>query len=554
VQWRHLFGTRTFSEVKYSGWWGYYYLDPRLNEPGFYDGSTGAWSGGGPWFYYADRGRQQVNASISHYAEAFGKHDLKFGVEIERSKVRSQFGYAGGLYYYDYTDYYPKGEYLAYDYTYDSDGRNQRESLFAQDAWKPTDRLTINAGVRVDFVRGRSPVLDKKVYSNTNWAPRIGFALDATGDGKTVLKGHYGQYYEAVLFDMYQRAMPGFTDFVGYSYDPEGEKCGPAGRCFTESNRFLYPLYGVDPDIRHPRVDEWTVGLERELTKDVRLSLTGIWREDKNVQASVYPDARWEPTTVENGLTGQPLRVYNWTNVEAAQTTPLLTNVDGFVYRDPDGNPLGTARAERTYKALMLVLDKRFTNRWQGRISYVLSKAEGSVNNDVSNTYGQTSAWETPTNALVNSFGRPINDRTHEIKIYGTWQVPKIEVGLNAYYRYLSGRTWTPYQRYGSDEIEWPGFASQGREPLLEAFGNRRLDNESYLDLRIEKIFKLGAGTDRLAIYADVQNIFNAGTILAVNERYPEVSISGYDQAVAMGDPTEISAPRRMLLGARWSF
>jgi hypothetical protein len=39
-----------------------------------------------------------------------------------------------------------------------------------------------------------------------------------------------------------------------------------------------------------------------------------------------------------------------------------------------------------------------------------------------------------------------------------------------------------------------------------------------------------------------------------VNERYPEVSISGYDQAVAMGDPTEISAPRRMLLGARWSF
>ena len=87
----------------------------------------------------------------------------------------------------------------------------------------------------MDFVRGRSPVLDKTVYSNTNWAPRIGFAFDVTGDGKTVLKGHYGQYYEAMLFDQYQRAMPGFTDFVGYDYDPGGDKCGPLGNCFSES-------------------------------------------------------------------------------------------------------------------------------------------------------------------------------------------------------------------------------------------------------------------------------------------------------------------------------
>jgi len=287
VQWRHLFGTRTFAEVKYSGWWGYYYLDPKILTPISYDGTSGEYTGGGWFYYYADRGRHQVNASVSHYAEAFGKHDLKFGVEIERSKVRSQYGYNQGIYYYDYTDYYPKGQYLAYDYGYDSDGRNGRESLFAQDSWKPTDRLTINAGVRVDFVRGRSPELDKTVYSNTNWAPRIGFAFDATGDGKTVIKGHYGQYYEAILFDMYQRALPGFRDFVGYVYDPTGEKCGPLGNCFTEDSRLLYPVYGVDPDMKHPRVDEWTAGIDRELTKDVRLSVTGIWRQDKNIQTSV---------------------------------------------------------------------------------------------------------------------------------------------------------------------------------------------------------------------------------------------------------------------------
>jgi hypothetical protein len=552
LQWRHLFGTRTFAEVKYSGWWGYYYLDPPLNEPIHSDGTTGGYTGGGGIYYYADRGRNQVNASISHYAEAFGKHDLKFGVEIERSKVHSQYGFAQGIYYYDYTAYYPKGQYLAYTYGYDADARNQRESVFAQDAWKPTERLTINAGVRVDFVRGRSAVLDKKIYSNTNWAPRIGFAFDLTGDGKTVLKGHYGQYYEAILFDQYARGMPGWQDYVAYVYDPKGNLCGPQGNCFTEDSRLLFPVYGIDNDMKHPRVDEWTAGLERELTKDVRLEITGIWRQDKNIQASVYPDARWEPTTVTNGLTDQPLTVYNWSNIEASQTTPLLTNVDGFVYRDPSGNPLGTARAERKYKALMFVLDKRFSNRWQGRISYVYSDTKSSINNTGSNTYGQTTFFEAPTNSLVNSYGHPVYERPHEVKVYGTWQVPKIEVGLNAYYRFLSGTAWTPYQRYSSKLINWPGFASGGRQPFLEPRGERRLDNESYLDLRLEKIFKLGAGTDRLSIYLDIQNAFNAGTITDVNERYPSVSVSGND--VEFGSPTEIVEPRKFILGARWSF
>jgi Carboxypeptidase regulatory-like domain/TonB dependent receptor-like, beta-barrel len=550
LQWRHLFSTRTFAEVKYSGWWGYYYLDPKVQTPLSYDATSGQYSGGAWFFYYADRLRNQVNALISHHAEAFGKHDLKFGVEIERSKVHSQYGYNQGIYYYDLTESYPKGQYLAYDYGYDAEGHNQRESVYAQDSWKPTNRLTINAGVRVDFVRGRSPALDKTVYSNTNWAPRLGFAFDLTGNGKTVLKGHYGQYYEAILFDQYARALPGWRDYVGYSYDPSGSKCGPLGNCFTESSRLLYPVYGIDPNMKHPRVDEWTAGIERELTKDVRVSLTGIWRQDKNIQASVYPDARWSPTTVTNGLTDRPLTVYNWANRSASETTPILTNVGGFVYRDPSGNTLGTARAERKYEGVMFVLDKRFTNRWQGRVSYVWSKTKSSINNTGSNTYGQTSAFETPTNALVNNYGYPVNDRTHEIKVYGTWQIPKIEVGLNGYWSYLTGRTWTPYQRYSSKQIVYP--RSAGRQPWLEPFGDRRLDNESYLDLRLEKIFKVGAGTDRIAVYADVQNLFNAGTILAVQSRNPSISIANED--VNFSSPTSIVEPRRWLLGARWSF
>jgi hypothetical protein len=569
VQWRHLFGPSTFSEIKYTGWWGYYYLDPVSSIPVDFDGTTSAYSGGGAWYYLADRGRNQVNASISHYAEAFGKHDLKFGLEVERSKVRSQYGYGNGFYYYDYTAYYPARQYLTYSYSYDIEGRNQRESLYAQDAWNPTERLTINAGVRVDFDRGRSPVLDKKVYSTTNWAPRIGFAYDLTGDGKTVLKGHYGQYYDGIYFFQYSAGVPGIEDSVGYFYDPAGDVCGPLGNCFTEFTRSPTPIATIDPDIKHPRVDEWTAGIERELAPDVRLSVTGIWRQDKNIQGAVYPDARWTRTTLTSAdtgadatLNGIPVTAYQWVNQDESENNYLITNVDGFQYLAPDGSVLATANAERKYKGVMFVLDKRFSNRWQGRVSYVWSKSEGVIDNLNADTYGGAAwapFWQTPTLSTVNTFGRTTNDRTHELKVYATWQVPKIDVGLNAYYRFLSGRTYAPYQRFSSSDINYP--RSGGRAPYLVPRGSRRLDSESYLDLRLEKIFPVGEGTDRLSIYADVQNLFNAGTVIDVNGRHPSASV-GVTQPdgstefvpIDVGTATALARPRRWLLGARWSF
>ncbi|MFN8093930.1 MAG: TonB-dependent receptor [Vicinamibacteria bacterium] len=561
VQWKHLFSSSTFAEVKYTGWWGYYYLDPKVATPLTLDGSTNTYSGGAGNYAYYDRWRHQVTASVTHYADAFGKHDLKFGVDVERSMVRDRYGLNQGIYYYDLTEYYPKGQYLAYSYEYDQEGRNGRESLFAQDSWKPTSRLTINAGVRVDFVRGKSPALDKKIYSNTNWAPRIGFAFDVTGDGKTVLKGHYGQYYEGMYFSSYYPAVPGLGDYVTYAYDPSGSFCGPLGNCFTESDRSPNPLYRVDPDMKHPRVDEWTFGFDRALTKDIGFSFTGIFRQDKNVQGSVRPDARWALKTLttstsgsDSALVGKQVPAYTWTNRASSEENLLLTNPDGFQYLDANGNVLGVASTERKYKGLMFVLDKRFSNRWMGRVSYVWSQTRGYLSNSGSNTYGPDPLWETPTNMLVNSYGKPLYDRPHEVKVFATWQIPKIEVGLSGYFQYLSGTTYTPFQRFGTRDINYP--TSNGRQPFLEARGDRRLDSFRNLDLRVEKIFKIGTGSDRLSVFGDFQNVFNAGTVTSVNARYPTVSVTADGESVPIdfGAPTVIMPPRRVLLGARWSF
>lgn len=171
TQWRHIFGSKTFSEVKYTGWWGYYDLNPKVATPNHFDGETSLYSVSQGWSYAADRARNQVNASISHFAEGFGKHDLKFGIEVERSKTRDRYGYANNTYYYDYGGQ----PYYAYGYGYDLNGRNKKLAAYAQDAWHVNDRLTLNLGVRINSVGGGAPGADS-IYTNTSIAPRVGFA------------------------------------------------------------------------------------------------------------------------------------------------------------------------------------------------------------------------------------------------------------------------------------------------------------------------------------------------------------------------------------------
>ena len=189
TQYRHIFNSNTFAEVKYTGWWGFYDLNPTNNVARHFDGATGLATGSSGYFYYADRTRDQVNASVTHYAEKLGRHELKFGAEFEHSTVRNRYGYPGGAYFYDYGGV----PYYAYTYGYDLSARNSRQSVFAQDAWHATNRLTVNAGLRGDMIQGGGKS-GGNVYSSSNWAPRLGVALDVAGDNRTVIKGSYGWY------------------------------------------------------------------------------------------------------------------------------------------------------------------------------------------------------------------------------------------------------------------------------------------------------------------------------------------------------------------------
>ena len=103
---------------------------------------------------YNDRSRNQVQVALTKYAEKFGRHSLKFGLEIERSHVRNVAQPYGPADFYIYT--YGGVPYYQYSYGYDIQADNKRTSAFVQDQWT-AGKLTLNLGLRLDHIRGKQP-------------------------------------------------------------------------------------------------------------------------------------------------------------------------------------------------------------------------------------------------------------------------------------------------------------------------------------------------------------------------------------------------------------
>ena len=537
LQYRKVIGTSTFLEAKYTGYWGYYYLDPVDPTPAHYDGDTGDYSGGAGYHYYGDRDRNQVNVSLSTYADAAGKHNFKFGVEIERSTSKTRFGYTDGIYFYDLSG----SPYLAYGYAYDVEGKNRRQSYYAQDQWK-IGRLTANLGIRLDQISGYSPLLDETVYKpDLAWGPRIGAAFDVTGRGTTVIRGSWGKYFEGASFNPYNQAVGGWTPFYTYEVNPNFS----LGEIIDETS--IGGDWTVKDKIKHFGLDETTLGFEHQLTRVLKASATYIHREWDNFVGAVTEGATWTPFTRTNPLTNTPYTLYRWANRSTNAWNTVVTNYAGFQYKDPSGNVLGTASPSRKYDGVMFVLNKSYSDRWQAQASYVYAKAKGDVGNAGRSGFGGTT-FRNPNTAIVNTYGYMENDRTNEIKIFAGYQIPKIEVGVNAYYRAISGATYTPVQNVSgsSSSLNWTGSLNVFVAPR----GSERYETDHNVDLRLEKLFSIDV--HRFGVFMDIANLLNADTVIGVQTRVPSRSINGY--SVLYQSPTSLVPARQLTFGGRWSF
>jgi hypothetical protein len=283
----------------------------------------------------------------------------------------------------------------------------------------------------------------------------------------------------------------------------------------------------------------------------MRLSLTGVWRDNKNFVNSVNPSARWEtvPTTTDLGTT---INLYRWVNKASTSSDFNIQNVEGFQYISPTGAVIGTVDPFRKYRAFMAVLNKRYTNRWQAQVSYVRANATGNVDNGSSSQVAGRQ-FESANLALVNSEGESSYTPKHEFKLLGSYQIPKIETSVNAFFRSTSGLPYNRIQQFPTSVVG-SGSSSTYRRIPIDPRGTYHLPTLTQLDLRIEKNFTL-PGVNRIGLYMDLENVANRGGITSVVQRPTAVTLpSGTDFPLPFGTPGALQNPRQIRIGGRWSF
>jgi outer membrane receptor protein involved in Fe transport len=513
-------------------------------------------------------------------------------------------------------------------------------ALYVQDDWKATSKLTFNLGLRWDanignlvdqtenrtiqllqrlnHPRAQAIVGDRSKLSRTtpSWTefqPRLGFAYDPTGAGRTVIRGGYGIFYDQLfqnltLFsltqvnpELFQTALDLNNNSVGvgqlatYRFGVDPLPQPPAGFSFRE---LAYGGFGRinDPDAREPYVQKFSVGFQKSIGAGFVLSSDFVHTlgvREPRVQV-VNPRIRsvCDPTFPGSTPTSpQCVRGANTRLLDRAFVDAGFPVVGGTA-RVEQINMIGTTNRS---------LFDSWTTQLRGRfrkttfsVSYVLANSRAWGGQPVA-SYSGNGIAVTPENQFKpEEFGPTRIDERHRIVASGVFDLPG-GFQLAPIFQFATAR---PYSLNTGLDIDGDGLATVDRlcegtnalaalqavvnnQPLptgARALGCRQLQVNSQrlgyvvngtsieerngrflnLDLRASKIFTFSERV-RVRGYVDFYNLFNVenlsfGGRLGLSSVASRVQFLQPQALFGPGFGPPVGRPFTVQLGARLDF
>lgn len=361
----------------------YITLDPALSFlPGRPMGSLGV--SGLASYGYNGRADRVLTQNMYEYVDNLthhrGSHSLRFGVQLKRIHFNTISAYAqNGLWSFTSVQSFLAAQANTVDIALPGSDtiRGWRQVYFGgyvQDDFRATPRLTLNAGLRYEFttepteVNGKvanlvHPLTDTKVsvldtlYTNPClkcFAPRVGFAWDTFGTGKTAVRGGFGIFYNVLL--------PTDWLFSATNLPPFYQRTLLFGAPFPSVLQALatvaVPPLGIDfIDVKpaQPYLLKYVFNIQHEVARD--LVLTIGYTGSKAVHAGRIQNLNINKFQI------QP---------DGRKFFPAVSTLINPAFSSYTGKVFDT---KAVYNGLQLSANKRFSHGFQFQASYTHSKS-----------------------------------------------------------------------------------------------------------------------------------------------------------------------------------
>jgi hypothetical protein len=493
---------------------------------------------------FTREGRWHYNANLSLYA---GAHDMKVGYMYQVYAPQfTAFGAPGpagtaGHFYIQTTNGVPTS-FWTDNGPVGHVNKLRNHSLFVQDKFQLTSKLTLNAGLRFDQytssypeqrfgVRGNDPCIDstdcavgpfavqtitpaRDVVTFNTLVPRVALIYDLFGNSRTALKASWGRYATnpAELIASYVNPIDLITKKYAWnaSYLTADPAVG-AARITPGYVATIQPILGgaqltpatVDPNLKDSYTDELTLGADQQIAGDLRGYVTMVRKQQKNTWGR-YDRLRtignYTPVKVlDPGPDGDVktaddriLTVFE-TNVPPDTTDFVLTN-----------KPIGD-----TYTTVGFGVVKRMSGHWQ------LTSGFDWTKRDLHSLFS-----EDPNTVAWNSNDTVTTGWT--LKASGSY-VFRWGILVAASYNGMKGE---PYSRFFTVTPQYLTLADPNRTTPLaqgnmtivaEKAGTYHLPSVNLVNIRAQKQFVI-KDTLRLQLMFNVFNFTGSNTILGVNQ------------------------------------
>src|SRR5581483_10607917 len=324
-----------------------------------------------------------------------GSHSIRFGASVQRMQTNINPPFqVGGVWTFNSLALFLQGkaQQVTGPLPHQDDAYRAFREIdiwpYFQDDWKVSQKLTLNLGVRYEF--GTNPVdarnvlyaithppayglsglnafehVDHVFVSNPslrNIDPRIGFAFDPFADHKTSIRGGFGIFHNLITPRSYAS-----NYYIEPPFTPATQVGATFPYPFTGDVRFQPQVtVGFDYNVHTtPYIIQYNLNIQRELFRNTALTLGYIGSH------SVHQFIQVDLNPYQNSIDADGVYHFVQPNSPQAAAFPVPNNprLNPTLFAINAAQPIGNGE----YNSLQATLIRRFSNNWQGQLSYTHS-------------------------------------------------------------------------------------------------------------------------------------------------------------------------------------